>query len=118
MMLFRNHLKTKGDIDLRTTTLESFKEKRAERSGIEKPRHHLSATGKLDLKTTTSENFSMGGKADRAERVDRDNLKVGGERNLQTTHRDYQNYGSVSPSDIRAAPSWYSQPSHNPIIIS
>ena len=33
-----NNLKAKGEIDLRTTTLESFKEKRAERSGIEKPR--------------------------------------------------------------------------------
>ena len=34
----RHHLKANGEIDLTTTTLESFKEKRGERSGIEKPR--------------------------------------------------------------------------------
>ena len=81
-------------------------------------RHHLSATGKIDLTTTTSETFSMRGKADRAERVERDTLKVSGERSLLTTNTDYQHFGAVSPSEMRAAPSWYCQPSHNQVIIS
>ena len=42
----RNHLKAKGELDLRTTTLESFKEKRAERSGIEKPRYGADLVGR------------------------------------------------------------------------
>jgi len=116
----RHHLKANGEIDLTTTNLESFKERRAQsqRSGIEKPRHHLSATGILDLKTTTSENFKSTGRPDRAEKIDRNNLKLSGELSLRTTNKDYKHYGEVASSEIRAEPPWFIQQHHNPIIIS
>ena len=87
---FRHQLLTNGDLDLKSTTLETFKSNSGRRANIEKPRNHLMTTGDIDLKTTTSENFHFDGKFEKVEKVRRDNLKLTGERQLRTTHHDYK----------------------------
>ena len=76
-------------------------------------------TGDLDLLTTTSQNFHYSGNSDKPEKVKRDNLKIGGDISLKTTHHDFVNFSDkMSPSNLRAAPQWFTEPKINPIIIS
>jgi len=115
----KNNLAASGDVDYVTNTKE-YAGQQADKSEMQKPKNHLASTGDIDFQTNNTENFQkLSLHREKVEKVNRDNLATAKDKiQTVTTSKDYKNYDSRSPSDLRATPSWYISPRPSPITIS